>query len=166
MKLLILRHAHADPANPGQDDANRPLSTKGNRRMPRIAQGLARLVPAPDGIHTSPKQRARQTAGHAARALGIEAVQAETRLAGDTAPVDQLEWLAGMEPEATVVVVGHEPNLSALAATAIGAAPGSIRLKKAGACLIEFDPHVGPGRGRLLWLATPRQLEMIGTAGD
>ena len=53
-----------------------------------------------------------------------------------------------------LALVGHEPELGALAAHLIGAPEGAIGLKKAGIALLLL----GPGRGQLKLLMAPRQL--------
>src|SRR5882724_2462532 len=66
VRLLVVRHAIAeDPAvfaATGRSDAERPLTEKGRRRMRRVARGLKKLVPAIDGLATSPLVRAVETA--------------------------------------------------------------------------------------------------------
>ena len=54
-----------------------------------------------------------------------------------------------------LALVGHEPDLGALAAQLIGAPEGAIALKKAGIALLLL---LGPGRGQLKLLMAPRQL--------
>jgi phosphohistidine phosphatase len=59
-------------------------------------------------------------------------------------------------------LVGHEPQLSELAARLVGAAPGGIGLRKAGVILLEIPaPVVAPGPwgvSRLIGLLSPRIL--------
>jgi len=79
MRLLVIRHAPAGDREAwsaeGKDDRARPLTAAGRRKMREAANGLARLVPRPAALGTSPLVRARETARLAARALG--AVRAE-----------------------------------------------------------------------------------------
>ncbi len=43
MDVLVIRHAEAAPAEPGQDDETRPLTAKGKRAMKGVAQGLVTI---------------------------------------------------------------------------------------------------------------------------
>ncbi len=63
-----------------------------------------------------------------------------------------------------LMLVGHEPDFSEIAAALIGAEPGALVLKKAGLIRIDLDGRPARGAGRLRWLLTPRQLALIGGA--
>jgi phosphohistidine phosphatase len=54
-----------------------------------------------------------------------------------------------------LILVGHEPDLSALACRLIGAPAGSLVLRKAGAILLSLGPGAG---ARLRLLLSPRSL--------
>ena len=71
MKLSLLRHGIAvEPGTPGyEDDSARPLTAKGERRMRRIAEGMATLGLSYDLLLSSPYLRARQTAEFVAQVL-------------------------------------------------------------------------------------------------
>lgn len=117
MDLFLLRHANADTK--AATDAERPLSDKGVVQSESVARFCKTHAIAPQLILTSPLMRAKQTAEIVAKHLGIEL---------KTAP-----WLAsGMQPEAatrelrsyadraSVMIVGHEPDFSGLAAILLG----------------------------------------------
>jgi phosphohistidine phosphatase SixA len=62
-----------------------------------------------------------------------------------------LERLAALDPDRAVLVVGHEPQLSALVSAAIGG--GRIRLAQGALVKVGgFAPGAG---GELDWLVTP-----------
>ena len=85
-ELHLLRHADAgDPAAWAGDDADRPLSPKGERQAERLATFLADRGFAPDAIISSPLARARRTAEIVGGRLGIDVVIDE-RLAGPLDP--------------------------------------------------------------------------------
>src|SRR5438552_8227849 len=71
MRVLLIRHAQAVPQGTrGLSDAERPLTSDGERRFAAAARGIARLVPTPNALLTSPLVRARQTAALLAAAWG------------------------------------------------------------------------------------------------
>src|SRR5438876_10642854 len=109
MRLLIVRHAEAVPANArGVSDRDRPLTANGERAFRAAARGLARLVPAPDLLLASPLRRAQQTAALLAAAWGGIAVTPEAALASGS--VDAiLAALATHADETTIALVAHEP---------------------------------------------------------
>ncbi|MGH7321358.1 MAG: phosphohistidine phosphatase SixA, partial [Candidatus Rokuibacteriota bacterium] len=76
--------------------------------------------------------------------------------------VDQLVAALSAFPEdATVVLVGHEPDLSALLARLLGN-PESERLsfRKGGAALVDLAGPPAAG-GRLIWFLPPRVLRSM-----
>src|SRR6266513_1546458 len=74
MRLLVVRHAIAEDreafARSHKDDAARPLTPDGRRKMARAAAGLKQLVPELDLLAASPYKRALETAEIIAHAYG------------------------------------------------------------------------------------------------
>jgi phosphohistidine phosphatase len=108
VRLFLVRHAHSAP---GEPDSLRPLSEKGREQARALGERLASV--SPDAVFTSPLLRARETATAIARAADLEP-QSDERLApGATAEVVLAVAEGGGE---TVVVVGHQPDCSEIAA--------------------------------------------------
>jgi phosphohistidine phosphatase len=167
MNLYFMRHGIALPPDDPSvaQDSERPLSSKGIKRMRQAAKGVRRLKIPFDGILTSPLLRARQTAEIVASALGMDT---------------RLEEFSGLAPESTVehllfgltrhqdrehlLLVGHEPLLSTTAAHLLGArqtANLNIDFKKGSLGCIEIAALRGAGPGKLHWLLTPKQLRLL-----
>lgn len=167
MLVYLVRHGIAAPADaPGViDDASRPLTPQGGRRMHRAAAGLAHLRIRPAEIWTSPLLRARQTADLLGEALDLSTrIVTMPCLEPGSRPEAVLQQLITRPDLPGVALVGHEPLLGELATFLLtGLAAGSIRFKKGGAACIEVEDVRTPVRGRLLWLLTPGQLR--GLAG-
>ena len=153
MELLVIRHAKAEAHGHPGGDAARALVARGEVQAERIGRLLRRLERTPDLTLTSPLVRARQTAERLCAS------------AGAAAPVEQPWLAAGMDPETAVhelrafaafdriAIVGHEPDLSALIEHLLGAAGGSIEMKKAALTGLELW---GAGRrARLLFHVPP-----------
>jgi phosphohistidine phosphatase len=161
MRLLIVRHAiAAERGAPGMSDDERPLTPEGKKRFRIAARGLARIMPRPDVVFTSPLIRARQTAEIAARAWGsIEPVSLEALATGD---IDGLaEALAARVAGETVAVVGHEPHVSALLARLLGSSH-VVRLpfRKGGVALVDLPGRLKDG-GQLVWFLPPKVLREL-----
>lgn len=161
MKLLLVRHAAAVPSGtPGVSDDERPLTAEGEARFRLAAAGLARITDRPDVLLTSPLARARATAGIAARAFGGLEPALEPALAHGTAETI-LTALAAHASATTMVVVGHEPLLSAVVARLVGVRDSErVAFKKGGAALVDL-PHGLFGAGRLVWFLQPRILRTL-----
>jgi phosphohistidine phosphatase len=161
MKLLILRHAIAVASGtPDVDDRDRRLTPRGRRRFRKAARGLARILPRPDALFTSPLPRARETAEIAAEAWGDVTPVEDARLASGHVE-DLLPELAAHGEDALVAVVGHEPDVSHLLGRLVGGAGEGLVFKKGGAALvaIEAAEHAS---GRLIWFLPPRLLRRLG----
>jgi phosphohistidine phosphatase len=153
LQLYLLRHADAGDPNawPG-DDAERPLSAKGKRQALRLGSLLADIGWKPDLILTSPKVRAAETAKIVGRAVDVEPDD-EDRLASSVDLSDIGSILAAHPEARRVVLVGHDPDLSAIASTLTGAA---IDLRKCALARIDLqDAAPAAGRGALRWLIPP-----------
>jgi phosphohistidine phosphatase len=162
MRLYLMRHAEAGDADPRRwpDYRQRPHSEVGHREHAVVAAALRRMGVRFDRLLTSPLVRARQTAEITAVAYGGAPTPEETPALGDRATLpDVLAALARLPADAAVVLVGHEPFLSA-AAGALIARDGSARIemRKSGVAAIDFDGHPAAGRGTLLFHARPREI--------
>jgi len=163
MKLLVVRHAVAmdqeEFARTGQSDDLRPLTTEGIKEMEQVAAGLRTEVKTLDLLATSPLVRARQTAVIVATAYAIGPTEVTESLVPGASLESFEEWCASFADKKVIGVVGHEPHLSRLVTWLMtGKGESRIRLRKAGACLLEFDSGVKRDGGTLSWLLAPRQL--------
>jgi phosphohistidine phosphatase len=170
--IYLVRHGLAGQFGDYEDDAVRPLTEEGQKKTRKVAQRLLDLGVTFDRIYTSPYQRALQTA----QILQTQIAQAGG-LGSTTEPGVELEIEDVLQPEGDrlvmidrlarvraaglrVAIVGHEPDLSHLAATLVfGQACDNLTLKKAGIIGLTA-PIEGElvGACQLFWLAPPRLL--------
>jgi len=159
---VIVRHAIAVPrGTPGIPDPERPLTPRGVKRFESAAAGLARVLPRPDALLTSPWTRARQTAKILSRAWGGKPLPENvSALAGGT--FDALaRALAGRGKAATCVLVGHEPWLSELLARLLGATREErLEFKKGGVAVVDVPGKLDEG-GTLLAYLPPRLMRRL-----
>lgn len=171
MQVLVVRHAIAeDPADWARghaDDAGRPLTADGRKKMRKGARGLRTLVPELDLIATSPLTRAVQTAEILAKEYdGPTPVQ--TPVLAPAQPLEALAlWLDHERRREVVAIVGHEPALSRAVSWFLASGDRSfIEMKKGAACLLDFPERVGPGFGTLVWSLGPGALRRLGEKGE
>jgi phosphohistidine phosphatase len=167
MNLLVVRHAIAlDPAEYARDhpdDAGRPLTPEGEKKMKRAARGLRTLVPEVQLLATSPLTRARQTAEILAAAYKPIRPLVVPALAPGQPPAAVGRWLEGERRHDTVAIVGHEPGLSRTVSWLLAGTEDSIlELKKGAACLLAIPDAVAAASATLLWALTPAQLRDLG----
>ena len=164
MNLFLLRHGLAvERGTAGYErDADRPLTSKGERRLERIADAMAAMELTFDLILSSPYTRARQTAEIVAGSLGLKKqLEFSETLEPGGDPKALLAELNKHEAK-NVLLVGHEPYLSALISALTSGNTGvAIDFKKGGLCKLEVE---SPRHGRcatLAWLLTPRQMGLM-----
>ena len=166
-QLLVVRHAiaedAADYAREHPDDAGRPLTPEGTKKMKRVALGLRTLVPELQLLATSPLTRAVQTAEILAAAYdGMKPVVVPT-LAPAQSAADVTRWLAGERRHDNVAIVGHEPGLSrAVSWLLAGSERPFVEIKKGAALLLAFPDTAEAASATLLWALTPSQLRGLG----
>lgn len=111
-RLVLVRHAKSDWGDAALDDHDRPLNGRGMRDAPVMARRLAETGIRPEVILSSTALRAATTADFFSVALGVPVEQQE-RLYG--APASLLLLAAAESGARSVVVVAHDPGMSALA---------------------------------------------------
>ncbi len=163
--LYIMRHgiAVAHGAVRFSDDAERPLTPEGKEKMQEIGEGLNRAGFDLDWIVSSPLVRAVETAKIVGESLSTKPpMDVCDAMRPGGSPEELLAFLAKRPNRKRVLVVGHEPDLSELAARLIGAGShASLAFKKGGCCMISFDEFPPKGPGQLEWWLTPRLLRKL-----
>jgi phosphohistidine phosphatase len=163
MELYVLRHGIAvQRGTPAyiRNDSERPLTGKGIKRMRRGTRGMRQLGVAFDVLLTSPYRRARETAQIVADSYEVpDLVETFEPLSAEVAPEETIRELARRCKNLySVLLVGHEPQLSSIGSLLLGGRSDlALDLKKGGLFKLWLE-HVEPGRAALEWWLTPRQL--------
>ena len=124
MELILWRHAEAEDSAP---DHARELTVKGNKQAEKIAAFLRANLPADLRVLVSPTARTQQTV----RALTDNFILAPD-LAPGASPQAVLQAAQWPDAEGTVLVVGHQPTLGAVAAYLLGCEGSAFSIKKGG----------------------------------
>jgi phosphohistidine phosphatase SixA len=103
--------------------------------------------------------RAKQTAEIAGQALSV-AWQTDDRLRPGAA-LRHLQMLLASGQCQRIMLVGHEPDLSAIIGQLTG---GRVKMRTAGCARVDLE-RVEPGAGVLVWLASPDMLALPAAAG-
>ena len=154
MNLFLLRHADADTE--ATTDDGRRLSEKGIAQSKKVARFCEVHALVPELILTSPILRADETAKIVGTHLKIEILTAPW-LACGMHPERALDELRAFDHFDGIMLVGHEPDFSHLAAHLLGL-PSAALIHVRKASLLHFDlPMLRPGVARLESL-TPSRL--------
>ena len=162
-RLVLVRHAKSSWANPGLADFDRPLSKRGKRDAPAVGLHLkSQRGIVPDLVLCSTAKRARATAKRLRKALGCpkdRMVWCDGIYGG--AAWDLLDLIRAMDDvHETVMLIGHNPDMTDLAEDLSGEAVGN--LPTCAAFCVEFDvaswSGVGSENGRQVFYDIPRQI--------
>ena len=158
MQLFVIRHAIAEDAAPGLDDAARALTEEGEKQLKKVVKGLRELDIGFERVLTSPWVRAARTA-ELLKPI-CKATPIATELLCQSPRSELLAQIAELGED--TAVVGHEPWLSELVAWL---AFGDTRhgeafvLKKAG--LFWLEGSVIPGGMSVKALLPPKLMREL-----
>lgn len=163
--LLLLRHAIAEDAGPDQRDEERRLTGEGKRKLREVVAGMRALALPVEKVLSSPLTRAVETAEIVAEGYDLDdEIEVTPALAPGAAPDAVLAVLGSVGRPAGIVLVGHEPDLGAIASTLLVGTPGLLHLgfRKAGLAGIVVPSLPPRSAGSLDFFMTPGQLRRIG----
>jgi phosphohistidine phosphatase len=146
--LWLLRHGDAEPHG-SRADFERRLTDRGEHQSRAAGRAFARLGVRFEHVFTSPRVRAFETASLVCAALDLEPIVHEP-LSGGFDERDADELLAATEASSSLLVVGHEPDLSGVVAALTSA---RIEMKKGGIAAVRG--------GQLVVLLRPREIELV-----
>lgn len=163
LELYLVRHAVAAERGPDYPDDNlRPLTEEGVTKFARAVAGLREFGVTLDVVLTSPLQRARETADLLVAGLRpkpklvvVDALAPDHTLAEVMAAVGKVA--SSGRGASRLALVGHEPDLGAMAARLLGAR-GTMEFRKGAVCRIDVDRAMPSGPGTLRWFLPPRAL--------
>ncbi|MHC9083695.1 SixA phosphatase family protein [Luteimonas sp. RIT-PG2_3] len=147
-ELILLRHAHAEPATPGVSDLDRPLSAEGLAEAEMAGQWLRDKGLIPDRVLSSPARRTRETVEAVLGLVGYVDQRLEPSIYEATSGT--LAALIDSHRDAErLLLVGHNPGLERLAALLHSGQSGDYRGMPPGAIALltlpidaEFEPGV------------------------
>lgn len=162
--LYLVRHAKAEAAPPGGEDAMRPLSREGREDTVLAGRGLRRLGVRVELVLTSPLRRARETAHLLALELKGE-VRVHGALAPGTPAEELVQSLVEFSGTKSLALVGHEPDMGQMASFLLlgDAARLQMPFKSGQVAAVEVASLPPRAPGLLRWFATQQQLAFIGS---
>ena len=165
-RLMLLRHAKTERAEPGERDRDRKLMKRGREDAPVVGAYMAHHGLVPDLALVSPAARAQETWMLLATAFAkTPRMQIDDRIY-NSSPRNLLQVIAEPRKARKLLVVGHNPSLHELALQLVAAgnieAREQLREKLPTSGLVVMDlpiddwPLVRPHAARLERFVTPR----------
>lgn len=150
-ELILLRHAHAESAAPGQDDIDRPLSRQGQAEAELAGRWLKTENLVPDLVLCSPARRTRETLEQVLQVIGYVDQRQEQRIYEAT-PGNLIQVADEHRDVGRVLLVGHNPGLEQVAALLSSGQSGDFRGMPAGSIAVlrlPADAALEPGIAQL-----------------
>jgi phosphohistidine phosphatase len=164
MIIYFLRHANAGVSVSNlKRDEKRALDKEGIEQCGIVGRTLAAMDVHVDTIISSPLKRSAQTASLVGNELSYEGkLQLEDALRPGATYPDFRRLLEKYAKQESIMVVGHNPNLSEFLGRSICEAgcEAGVELKKGAVAKVEM----GRNAAMLQWCLTPRVLRGIYTA--
>jgi phosphohistidine phosphatase len=118
--LYLLRHAHSDSAEPGQDDHDRGLSARGEQESDNVGAFMKEQGLVPDALFCSTSVRTKETVRLSFARIfrpGKDGIMSRYDRSFYLAPLDVLveEIRDADDHFSRLLVVGHNPGLEDLA---------------------------------------------------
>ena len=153
MIVYFLRHADAEDFV--DSDFTRKLTPKGHDQAERVGKFCKQNGIKPEVFLTSPLVRARETAEIVGKKTGLTPVIADWLACGMT-PATLIEKLQPLATKSSVLLVGHEPDLSTVVSYLLGLPePVNFPIRKASLTAINA-PWLDQGSGSLEFTLPPK----------
>lgn len=153
MDLILWRHAEAVDPTPGMLDAQRRLTSKGEKQAARVGAWLDSQLPDLAKVWVSPTKRTQQTAD----ALGRKFKTSE--LVGPQGSADDLlelvQWPLG---KSCVLIVGHQPTLGQTLNQLLGLKQSECSIKKGALWWLRFRERETGDRTVVVTVQSPEFL--------
>ncbi len=161
MIIYFLRHASAgEPMSNPKKDEKRALDEVGVEQCGNVGRALAALDVQVDVILSSSLKRAAQTASLVGNELSYEGkLQLEDALRPSASFADFRKLLDKYARHDTIMVVGHNPNLSEFLGRCISetGCEAAVELKKGAVAKVEMSRN----SATLHWCLTPKVLRAL-----
>ena len=171
LTLSLLRHAKSSWKNPTLPDRERPLASRGVADARMMGRAMTERGIDPELVLCSSARRTVDTISLVLPELKVEPKVVYEDALYHASPAEMLQMLRDVQPGANrVMIVGHNPEIQALALDLVGAGPKHLRdrLKEkyptAGLVVINFTAglwsSVDINSGSLNLFLVPRDLRV------
>jgi phosphohistidine phosphatase len=169
-RLILLRHAKAEKAKPGESDRDRRLDSRGRREAPKIGLYMARHKLVPQRAVISPSLRTRETWDLLSEELSAAPLVLYDEHLYNASAETILRAIRSSPPDVrSLLLIGHNPGLHEAARLLIASGDVELRerlqenLPTSGLVVMDFAfddwSNLHPHAGRLDRFVSPRSLE-------
>ena len=157
MQLYLLRHGIAEESSNSGNDADRALTPEGRRKLRQVLKAASDAGVQPALILTSPLKRALQTAEIAQTVLKCKKNLLHSKVLAPGSTTEQVwDEIRVHRDASALMLVGHNPLFTELAAYLLGSKEIQIDFKKGALLRIDIERFPAQPKGLLRWYFTPR----------
>lgn len=158
MRIYLVRHGDADAEIPeGLGDEARALTTKARHTLVEHFDQIAERIGTVDLVLTSPLVRTVQTAQILAASIRHEGFLKAHRSLLPDMPVGSIDAVLAQHVGQSLVLVGHQPSMGAMAAHLMGVQPFPKPVNPGTVIALELPEDVTASLSKLLFYAAPGQ---------
>jgi len=160
MRLYFLRHGEA--GHKASSDFERELTDEGKHASKAVGLYCKKMTLNFSAVYTSPLVRAKHTAQLVLHELSRTELEETDFLTSDSDPKNLFGILKPFTAESKILLVTHEPFVSACISTLIvGNESAHIVMKPCSFACVETDGVPSRGNGKLLWLFHPESINAL-----
>ena len=157
MQLYLLRHGIAEENSDSGNDADRALTPEGRRKLRQVLQAASDAGTQPALILTSPLKRALQTAEIAQAVLKCKDNLLHTKVLAPGSTTEQVwDEIRAHRDTPSLMLVGHNPLFTELAAYLLGSKEIQIDFKKGALLRVDIERFATQPKGLLRWYLTAK----------
>ena len=157
MQVYLLRHGIAEENSDSGNDADRALTPEGKRKLRQVLQAASDAGTEPALILTSPLKRAIETAEIARAVLQCKDNVQQTKALAPGSTTEQVwDEIRSHRDAPSLMLVGHNPLFTELAAYLLGSKEIQIDFKKGALLRLDIDHFPAQPKGLLRWYLTAK----------
>ncbi|MCZ8343124.1 MAG: phosphohistidine phosphatase SixA [Leptospira sp.] len=162
MKIILVRHGEAENPSPSISDQSRTLTPKGDNDIHKIGRFIKSSTLKVNHLFFSPYTRTKQTAEILCKEIDYkgEMISAEELACGNGCS-DIISCLVEFGNSDTVLLVGHNPDITYFAAQLLGNSSAVENLVfQPGSTIAINVAREKFSHGQIIWAISPDQLNL------
>jgi phosphohistidine phosphatase len=157
VQVYLLRHGIAEESSESGNDADRALTPEGRRKLRQVLEAASDAGTQPALILTSPLRRALESAEIAQTVFKCKNNLHHSKVLAPGSTTEQVwDEIRAHRDAPSLMLVGHNPLFTELAAYLLGSKEIQIDFKKGALLRVDIDRFPAEPKGLLRWYLTAK----------